>query len=64
MDGLGGIMLSEVSQTQKDKYNTGSLTCGIKKYNKIVDITNKMPTHRARAQTSGYQGSADRIGID
>ena len=45
-----------------------SLTCGITKYNKIVNITNQMPTHRARDQTSGYQGRSsdrrDNIGID
>lgn len=38
------------------------------KYNKIANITNQTPTHRARDQTSGYQwGSVDRrdnIGID
>ena len=27
------IMLSEVSQTEKDKYHMISLMCGIKKYN-------------------------------
>ena len=28
---LEGIMLSEISQTEKDKYCVLSLTCGIKK---------------------------------
>ena len=29
MDGLEGIMLSEISQTENDKYCIISLTCGI-----------------------------------
>ena len=39
---LDGIMLSEISQTEKDKYCMLSLICGIeKKYNKLVNITKK-----------------------
>ena len=34
---LEGIVLSEISQTEKDKYCTVSLAC--KKYNKLVNIT-------------------------
>ena len=34
-------MLSERSQTEKDKYCMISLTCGFKKYNKLVNITKK-----------------------
>ena len=40
---LEGIMLSEISQTEKDKYI--SLTCGSKKYNKLVNKTTKKQTH-------------------
>ena len=39
---LEGIMLSEISQTEKDKYCMVSLICGIlKKQNKLVNITKK-----------------------
>ena len=31
MNGLGGIMLSEINQTEKDKYCIESLVCGILK---------------------------------
>ena len=37
---LGGIMLSEISQTEKDKYSVLPLICGIKKKNfKGINIT-------------------------
>ena len=48
------IKLSEISQTEKDKYCIGSLTCGIQKI-KTVIITKKKKTHRFRERTSGYQ---------
>ena len=39
---IEGIMLSEISQTEKDKYCMVSLICGIlKKQNKLVNITKK-----------------------
>ena len=34
-------MLSETSQTEKDKHCIISLICGIQKYNKLVNITKK-----------------------
>ena len=34
MDGLDGIMLSEINQTEIDKYCMVSLMCGIKKKKK------------------------------
>ena len=40
------IMLSEISQTKKDKYCMISLICGVYKTNK---------THRYREQTGDYQ---------
>ena len=52
---LEGIMLREISQTEKDKYCMISLICGIlKKYSKLVNITKKKQTHSYREQTSGY----------
>ena len=39
---LKSIMLSEISQIEKDKYN------------KLVTITKKKQTHRYREQISGY----------
>ena len=59
------IMLSEISQTKKDKYCVISLNVESKKYNKLVNITKKKQTHRYREQTSGYQwgeGSGEEIG--
>ena len=41
MDGLKGIMLSEISQTEKDQYCTVSLTCGIKKIQQMRDYNKK-----------------------
>ena len=52
---LEGIMLSEVSQTEKDKYCMLSLICGIQKYNKLVNIAKKVDSHVQRAN----QGSSE-----
>ena len=50
---LEGIMLSEISQT---KTNTVyHLYLESKKYNKLVNITEKQQIHRYRAQISGYR---------
>ena len=38
---LEGIMLSETSQTEKDKYHIYHLYVESKKYNKLVNITKK-----------------------
>ena len=54
-------MLSEISQTEKDKYCMISLICGnSKKYNKLGNITKKKQTHRYREQISGYQWGEGR----
>ena len=37
MDGLEGIVLSEISQAEKDTYHMISLMCGIKQTNKQVE---------------------------
>ena len=51
MDGLEGIMLSEISHTDLMK----SLICGIEKYIKLVNIAKKKQKHRFREQSSGYE---------
>ena len=54
---LEGIMLSEISQTEKDKYYRLSFVCvKSKKYNKVVNIQ----THRYREQTSGERRAGER----
>ena len=54
---LGGIVFSEISQTEKDEYCMMSLICEILKIKQanIVYITKQRQTHRYREQTSGYQ---------
>ena len=42
-----GIILSEISQREKDRCGILSLVCGIKK-NKLVNITKKKQIHRYR----------------
>ena len=55
MDGLEIITLSEVSQTEKDKYHTISLICGISKMIQMNLFTIQKQTHRHRKQMYGYQ---------
>ena len=55
------IILSEVSQKEKDKYCMISLICGILKI-QLVKITKKKQTHKYREQTSGYQWGEGRGG--
>ena len=52
-------MLSEVGQTEEDKYYMLSLIFGILK-NKLVNITKKKHSHRCRKQTNGYQWGEGR----
>ena len=52
---LEGIMLSEISQTEKDKYCMISLIMESKKYSQLMNRTKKKETHRYKEQTSGYQ---------
>ena len=49
------IILSEVSQTEKDKYYMISLICGIYKITQMNLFTKQKQTHRHRKQTYGYQ---------
>ena len=48
------IILSEVSQTDKDKHHRISLICGIKLCYKRTYLQ-KRNTHRHKKQTYGYQ---------
>ena len=62
------IILSEVSQTEKDKYHTISLICRIlKKMIQMNLFTKQKQTHRLREGTYGYQGGRvggrDRLGV-
>ena len=52
MDRVEGIMLSEISQIEKDiLYDITFMSS--KKYNKLVNIKKKKPTHWYREQISG-----------
>ena len=53
---LDGIMTTEISQTEKDKYSMISLTCAILK-SKIngTNITKEKQIHRYREQIGGCQ---------
>ena len=61
------VILSEVSQTEKDNYHMISLICGILK-KKMVQVnlfTKKKWSHRCKKQTYGYQGGKagrDKLG--
>ena len=67
---LEDIMLSEISQMEKDYHHTPSLRCGTKKNKNLVNITKrKKLSHRYRRQTSSYhweggerQYEGDRVG--
>ena len=50
---LDGILLSEISQTEKNKDSMISLLCESEKCNKLVNKTKEKQTHRYRDQTSG-----------
>ena len=61
------IILTEVSQTGKEKYQMVQLICGIKKKIRMNLFTRKKQTHRHRKQTYGYQGGGGinwKIGND
>ena len=50
------IILSEVSQKEKDKYHMISLLCGIQNMTQMNISTKQKQTHRYREQTCGCQG--------
>ena len=49
------IILSEVGQTEKDKYHMISCVCGIQKIIQMSLFTKEKYTHRHRKQTYGCQ---------
>ena len=53
MDGLGGIMLSIISQ--KRETNTVCYHLYVESQNKQINVTKQKQTQRYREQTSGYQ---------
>ena len=53
-------MLSEITQPEKNKYCMISLIREIRKYNQLVDMTEKKQSHRE--QNSDYQGRGRREG--
>ena len=55
-----GIILSEVSQTEKDKYCMISPICGVSKNTTSSEYNEKKQTNRNREQTSGYQWGEGR----
>ena len=63
------IILSEVSQAEKDKYHMISLIYGILKKKKKIQLnlfTKQKQTHRHRKQTYGYQRGKegrDKLGV-
>ena len=50
------IILSEVNQTEKDKYHMIPLICGISNMTQMSLSTKQKQTHRRREQTCGCQG--------
>ena len=48
-----GIMLSEISQTGKDKYSTLSLVCGTKKNPQLLGTENRLVIARVGAEGGG-----------
>ena len=53
--GLEIIILSQVSQTEKDKCLMISLICGTQNMTQMNLFTKQKQTHRCRKQTYGYQ---------
>ena len=47
---LGIIILSEVSQTEKDKYHVTSLVCGIQNMTQMNLLLKQKQNHRHRKQ--------------
>ena len=53
---LEGIILREISQVEKDKYQMISLICGVLNQSKSKsEGTKQQQTHRLQEATSGYQ---------
>ena len=54
---LKSITLSEVNQTEKDKYHMISLMCNLKKNKRVNKQRNQ--TYKYREQTDGYQRAGE-----
>ena len=57
--GLEIIILSELSQTEKDKYHMISLICGIYKMIQMNLFTKQKQTHKLQKQTYGFPKGKD-----
>ena len=57
------VMLSEISQMEKDKYCIMTLICGIQKYNNLVNTRDKKQTRSYREQTMVTSGVKGKIGL-
>ena len=55
---LEGIMLSEISQAEKDKYQMISLICGVEEQSN-TEGTKQQQNHRTQEWTNSYQGERD-----
>ena len=53
------MILSEVSQKEKDKYHIISLICGIKNRTQMNMSVTQKQTHRYRKQSCGCQGESE-----
>ena len=58
------IILSEISQKEKDKQHMISLICGIQNMTQMNLSTKQKQTHRRREQTCGCQGRGSRGRMD
>ena len=56
------IILSEIKQTEKDKYHMISLMCGIKKKDILSLFTKQKEPHRHRKQTMATKGERGKEG--
>ena len=56
MNGFGGIMLTEISQTEKEKHDMIVRICGIEKIQQTSDYNKKKKeSHRYRERICSYQ---------
>ena len=62
-----GIMLTEISQTEKEEYYMMSLVCGIEKIIQMNLFTKQQQTHRHSKQTwlpkEKVRGEKDKLGV-
>ena len=56
------LMLSELSQKEKDRYPTISLICGTQNVAQMIPSTKQKQIHGHREQTRGYWGRREEVG--